>query len=106
LSLLVVTLGTISNMYALPTKFYSFETDLAWQVDLRFSLFEIKTRSGLKKIKKKLKTWLIRRVDLIDSARPGQKLNSNSLTIYFFNQNDVVLISKKNKVDSDDQVKI
>jgi hypothetical protein len=32
----------------------------------------------------------------VDPARPGQKPDCNPLTIFFFYQNDVVLIYKKN----------
>jgi len=33
--------------------------------------------------------------DHVDLARPGRKLDCNPLTIYFFNQNDILLIYKK-----------
>jgi hypothetical protein len=41
----------------------------------------------------------------VDPARPGQKLCCNPLTIYFFKQNNVILIYKKIMVDLDDLVK-
>jgi hypothetical protein len=42
--------------------------------------------------------------DPVDPARPGQKPCCNPLTIFFFNQNNIILIYKKIMVDLDDPV--
>ena len=40
----------------------------------------------------------------VGPEKPGQKLDCNPLTIYFFNQNDIILIYKKIGVDPDNLV--